>query len=120
MSGGGESRFPSTMRLKLRGDFRRVFRQGRIWKGEPFTLHVLSRAGESQIGIVISRKWGNAVQRNRMKRLLREAFRMNARHLQNVAIIVRPTHDCRQESVESLGQALVSAVSDVMRREVPD
>jgi len=55
-----------------------------------------------------------------MKRLLREAFRMNARHLQNVAIIVRPTHDCRQESVESLGQALVSAVSDVMRREVPD
>jgi len=120
MSGGGESRFPSTMRLKLRRDFQRVYREGRVWKGMPFVLHVLPRAGEPQIGIVISRKWGNAVERNRMKRRLREAFRMSVRRLPAVAIIVKPTPDCRHETVERLREKLVSAVSDVMGREVPD
>ena len=120
MSGGGENRFPSTMRLKLRRDFRRVYREGRVWKGTPFVLHVLSRAGESQMGIVISRKWGNAVERNRMKRLLREAFRTNARRLPDVAIIVKPTPACRHETVEDLGKKLVAAVGDVTRREVPE
>jgi len=120
MSGGGESRFPSTKRLKLRKDFRRVYREGRVWKGTAFTLHVLSRVGESQMGIVLSRRWGNAVKRNRMKRLLREAFRMNAGSLPDVAIIVKPAPACRSETVETLGRKLVAAINDVTRREVPD
>ena len=118
--GGGESRFPSTMRLKLRRDFRRVFREGRVWKGAAFTLHVLSRDGEPQMGIVISRRWGNAVERNRMKRLLREAFRKVARSLPDVAIIVKPAVACRSETVETLERKLAAAIRDVTRREVPD
>lgn len=118
MSGGGVSRFPSTMRLKLRRDFRRVYREGRVWKGECFTLHVLPEANGPRIGIVISRRWGNAVERNRMKRLLREAFRKNAYRLPDVAIIAKPMPACRTENVDSLGRKLVAAVDDVARREV--
>jgi len=116
---GGESRFPSTMRLKRRRDFDRVYRRGTVWKGSSFSLHVLARDDGKQLGIVIPRKWGKAVERNRMKRLLREAFRQNAHRLPNAALIVKPSSRCRSETVESLGQRLVDAVTEAVERKVP-
>jgi len=118
MSGGGESRFPSTMRLKRRNDFGRVYREGVVWKGRAFTLHVFVRDEGKRLGIAISRKWGNAVERNRMKRKLREAFRQTAERLPNADIIVKPAPAGRGMSVESLGRALVDAARDVAEREV--
>jgi ribonuclease P protein component len=118
MPSGGESRFPSTMRLKRRKDFERVYRQGTIWKGPSFSLHVLTRGDGKQLGIVIPRKWGSAVERNRVKRLLREAFRRNAHRLPSVALIVKPAPGCRNETVEALGQHLVDAVNETVEREV--
>jgi len=119
MSGGGESRFPPTMRLKRQRDFRQVYRDGRVWKGSPFTLHVLVQDGEKRLGIVIPRRWGNAVQRNRMKRVLREAFRRNAARISDVAIIAKPAPAARSASIDDLGEALVAAVEEIVgRREV--
>lgn len=119
MSGGGESRFPPTMRLKRQRDFRRVYRDGDVWKGSRFSLHVLVEPGEKRLGIVIPRTWGHAVQRNRMKRLLREAFRRNAARIPDVSIIVRPTPAAREAGVDDLGETLVAAVNKIVgRREV--
>jgi len=120
MSGGGASRFPSSMRVKRRKDFDRIYREGSTWKGRCFSLHVLACVDGKRMGIVISRKWGNAVKRNRMKRLLREAFRLNAHRLPNAAIIVRPTTACRDETVESLARRLVAAVNETVGREVSE
>jgi len=118
MSGGSESRFPSTMRLKRRKDFDRAFREGATWKGPCFSLHVLAQDDGKRLGIVVSRKWGTAVARNRVKRVLREAFRRNARRLPNVAVVVRPLPACRSETVDSLGRLLVDAVNETVGREV--
>jgi len=118
MSGGGESRFPPTMRLKRRRDFGRVYREGEVWRGASFSLHVLAEAGEKRLGIVISRKWGNAVARNRMKRLLREAFRRCAVSLPDAAVIVRPAPACREQTVDALGRMLVDAVNQIIGKEV--
>ncbi|HEX7019275.1 MAG TPA: ribonuclease P protein component [Gemmatimonadaceae bacterium] len=67
---------PPVRRLRHRGEFQRVFDQGRRLHGRYFTIIVAPSASSAdRLGIVASRKLGNAVTRNRAKRLIREVFR---------------------------------------------
>jgi ribonuclease P protein component len=66
-----------TDRLKRREDFRRVQDTGKKHHTRHFLVVVLARADEGppRIGITVTKKVGNAVARNRVKRLVREVFR---------------------------------------------
>jgi ribonuclease P protein component len=69
-------RFEKTRRLQRRTEFQRVFETGRRIPGRYLTLLVApNEAGRARLGIVASRKLGDAVRRNRAKRLIREIFR---------------------------------------------
>jgi len=117
MTGDGEGRFPSTMRLKHRKDFQRVYRGGAVWKGSCFSLHVLRREEGSRFGIVVPRRFGKAVERNRAKRRLREAFRRIAPSLPTADIIVRPTADCERFGIEEIGRRLARGVEEALAKE---
>jgi ribonuclease P protein component len=68
------------MKVYLRGsaDFQKVYRQGKRYDGTLMTAFVLpNNLSHNRFGVTASRKaLGNAVQRNRAKRLLKETFRL--------------------------------------------
>lgn len=74
---------PGRARLSRSADFDRVFRQGRSHAGRELVLYVFPRTGEDppRLGLSVSRKVGGAVQRNRVKRMLREAFAVEGAQL---------------------------------------
>ncbi len=68
-SGGG--------RLTRSADFDRVYRRGRSHANRYLVMYAFPRPhdeGEPRLGVSVGRKVGGAVERNRVKRLLREAF----------------------------------------------
>ena len=87
------ARFPRSARLLRHADFERVYKQGRRHFSASFTVFYWPRpetgtlaAGSGpgsglapglRVGFTVSRALGGAVQRNRMKRRLREAVRMS-------------------------------------------
>lgn len=61
--------------LKNRRQFDLVYSQGRKCTSRALVMFHLGDAPDRQVAFVASRKVGGAVQRNRAKRLMREAFR---------------------------------------------
>jgi ribonuclease P protein component len=74
-----------------------VFTTGRSYAHGVVVLYVAKRAtgaGPARAGFVVSRKVGGAVTRNRAKRLLREALRLEGRELPDgldVVVVARPS-----------------------------
>jgi ribonuclease P protein component len=62
-------------RLSSSLEFDRVYRRGRAYRGELFSIHAFpNRAGTPRLGISVSKRVGNAVTRNAVRRRLREIF----------------------------------------------
>jgi ribonuclease P protein component len=69
---------PRRRRLSRSGDFKRVYREGSSKASRYLVLYSFKRGdedtSEARLGISVSKKLGDAVARNRVKRVLREAF----------------------------------------------
>jgi ribonuclease P protein component len=73
-------------RLHRRSDFKRVIQEGRRFSASGLTVWVFRRSEteepqKSRLGLAIPKAYGNAVARNRLKRLIRETFRLKKAEL---------------------------------------
>ncbi|MGI8595864.1 MAG: ribonuclease P protein component [Thermoleophilaceae bacterium] len=63
-------------RISRSADFERVYREGRSHASRHLVVYAFPRSseGDPRLGVSVGRRVGNAVERNRVKRMLREAF----------------------------------------------
>jgi ribonuclease P protein component len=122
-SGG---RGPKRRRLSRRAEFERVYRQGRS-KGNRFlVLYAFPRAegdGDGpRLGLSVGRRVGGAVDRTRVKRVLREAFWEEARRLpdgSDYVVVARPESLglTEREGADGVRAALAELVDELGSRE---
>ena len=75
-------RFPKSMHLRKRGDFDRVFAHKCSQADRVLVIYGMANGlNVSRLGLVVSKKVGKAVRRNRWKRLIREVFRLEQNNL---------------------------------------
>jgi len=110
-----DRRLSRRQRLTRSALFQEAYSQRQYYSGQTMILWV--REGEDaamRLGVVASRKTGNAVKRNRAKRRLREAFRLNRHRFRGKvdiiliarrAIIQAAWKDIEQELLDLAGRA---------------
>ncbi len=81
-------------RLTKRADFETIFREGIRYSTRHFFITIYqTNLDVRRLGMVVSRKVGGAVKRNRVKRLVREFFRLNKHRLpegHDIVFIAKP------------------------------
>jgi ribonuclease P protein component len=115
--------FPLTHRLKSKLDFARVFdARVREHRG-PVTLYALPNdLPHPRLGISMSRKVGTAARRNRIKRLLRESFRLHQHDLPrgyDFVVTLRPHEPLLLADYQKLMTALMLKLHTTWERRKP-
>ena len=100
-------------RVRARAEFDRVFADGRRISDPLFALHWLRDDAPARLGLAVSRKVDpNAVGRNRIKRVLRDAFRQQRVHLSRGAYVLV----ARSAAARADNAALRTSLQSLLRR----
>lgn len=97
-------KFPKTARILSSGHYKHLNRTGTRLFGEKIAVNIRQgRSFQPRLGITVSKKYGKAHDRNRFKRVVREAFRELICALpQNLEINISPRTATRTLSTQAL------------------
>jgi ribonuclease P protein component len=69
---------PSHLRIRKSSEFEEIFKKGNKLNGDYYTLvYKENSLGFPRLGLVVGKNCGNVIERNRIKRIVREVFRLN-------------------------------------------
>jgi ribonuclease P protein component len=115
------AKFTKSTRLLKRAEFERVYQNGRRHFSRNLTLFFLQRGEEKpgqlpRVGFTVSRAMGGAVTRNRIRRRMREAARLNLRALPPaVDIVINPKKSALTTQFAALADEVRHAFETVTR-----
>jgi ribonuclease P protein component len=112
-----DASFPRESRLRRQADFDRVY-EGKAYAADDVLVvnGVPNGRDDSRLGLSVSRKVGNAVVRNRWKRLIREAFRAQRDKIPaGFDFVVRPRKGA-VAGFDSVRASLVELTQRIARR----
>jgi len=100
--------------LRGNGEFNKVYSKGRSFANKELVIYVLEDEKlKGKAGFAAGKKLGCAVIRNRVKRILREAYRLNQHNInQNCAIILVG----RKNLVEAKCEVAIKSLKDICKR----
>lgn len=113
--------FSKKERLRKQKEFQQVFDKGEKYGNDQLKIYALSNGNSvSRLGIVVGRKFGNAPRRNRFKRILREAYRLNKNLLSNgvdIIVIPRPgLTELKLRAIEEKFKKILIQINDDMKK----
>ncbi|HEV2529637.1 MAG TPA: ribonuclease P protein component [Thermomicrobiales bacterium] len=115
--------FARDLRLRRESDVQRARARGKAWADGPIVFRVAPNTADrerNRYTVVAGKKVGRSVQRNRAKRVVREALRLwhpNLRPGHDIVVIVRGTHD--QLPDLATAQPIVDRIVRRARLDVP-
>ena len=115
---GKRARFTGSMRLLRHADFERVYKQGRRHFAAHMTVfYLLREQGEGlRIGFTVGRVLGGAVERNRMKRRLRESVRLRWPGVRiPVDVVINPKKSVLKLEFADLGNEIGRALEVIQK-----
>jgi len=112
-------RLPKGSRIRRSSEVRRTLDRGRSSASGPVVVYAYDRADgrPPRYALVVGRRWGDAVTRNRQRRLLRESFRTSRPELPpGFDFALLPRSPFAQERMASVRASLVVAVARAVAR----
>lgn len=111
--------FPPWARVRLQRDFDRAWREGRRARGSQLVVVAVDNGlGITRLGLSVGKKiWRGAVQRNRVKRVMRESFRLTYDQLpKGVDLVLIAAHPQLRPHLATLSEELVHLSHKATRR----
>ena len=110
--------FPKARRLLRRSDFERVYREGRRHFAAHMTIFYVSAGSKLQtgvrVGFAVGKALGGAVERNRLKRRLREAVRLSGLQAEVSAdLVIHPKRSLGKIDFEELQREIGRAFAAI-------
>ncbi len=115
---GADRTFARDSRLRARKLFLELYDRGQRVSTAYFVLFALPGTGEkSRLGITATKKFGHAVARNRIKRVVREIFRKSRGVAEPpIDVVVNVKHGAREQTYHRLEADLVPRLRELRRR----
>ena len=96
--------------LKKNEDFQKVYKQGTSHAGRYLVMYVLKQDDQkNKLGISVSKKVGNSVVRHRLKRLVRESYRLNEKFFEkgyHIVVVVRAS--AKEQGFHEISRAFLN------------
>lgn len=107
-----------SLRLRKNREFQTVYKRGSSYWNREFTIFTLkNNLSTSRIGFTVTKKYGTAVERNAIKRKLREIIRLNKHTLiKGYDIVIIPKKNTKDMNFEELTRSLIHVFGIVNRK----